>query len=136
MAASAGAAFQLELREMRAGDLKANPANWRTHPPQQLAAIKAVLGDDQVGWAGAILVNRRTDRVVDGHGRLETLEPDAVVPVLVGDWDEAGERKILASLDPIASMASRPMGMTGKPTRWRRCSGAWASWSRWPHHQR
>ena len=104
---AAGSACGLELREMRAADLKANPANWRTHPPEQLAAIEAVLGDPEVNWAGAVLYNRRTDRLVDGHGRLETLPPDAVVPVLVGEWSEAGERKIMASLDPIAAMARR-----------------------------
>lgn len=83
-ATSPPAACGLELREMRAGDLRRNPANWRRHPPRQLAAIRSVLDDPDVGWAGVILLNSQTNQIIDGHGRLETLGPDETVPVLVG----------------------------------------------------
>ncbi len=94
----------LELQYVRAGDLKRNPRNWRRHPDGQKAALRAVL--DDVGWAGALLWNRRTEQLVDGHARLDVVDPDANVPVLVGDWTEEQELKILATLDPIAYLAT------------------------------
>ena len=33
-------------------------------------------------------------------------DPTALVPVLIGDWSDAAEAKILATLDPVASMAA------------------------------
>jgi hypothetical protein len=42
-----------ELRRVRGRDLAPNPRNWRTHPPEQLAALRGVLAD--VGFAGAAL---------------------------------------------------------------------------------
>ena len=42
---------------------------------------------------------------MDGHLRKSLADPEAEVPVLIGDWDEEQERTILATLDPIASMA-------------------------------
>lgn len=59
----------------------------------------------QVGWAGAILFNERTGRIIDGHMRQELSDPDQLVPVLVGDWSEEQEQLILMSHDPIASLA-------------------------------
>ena len=61
--------------------------------------------DDQVGWAGALLYNERTKRLIDGHARKQLTDPDEPVPVLIGSWNEEAERKILLSLDPIAAMA-------------------------------
>ena len=43
--------------------------------------------------------------LIDGHLRAETT-PDAVVPVLVLDVDEAEADKILLTHDPLASMAT------------------------------
>src|SRR5262249_7778187 len=42
--------------------------------------------------------------LIDGHLRAETT-PEAIVPVLVLDVDEAEAAKILALLDPLAAMA-------------------------------
>ncbi len=69
----------------------------------QLAAIRDVVAE--VGWAGALLFNSRTNRLIDGHARKELFEGKGPVPVLVGDWDEAAEAKILATLDPIGALA-------------------------------
>lgn len=95
---------KLRLEYIPAGDINKNPRNWRTHPPDQMEAIKTVLAD--VGWAGALLYNERTKRLVDGHARLDAVEPEQAVPVLVGDWSEAEEAKILATLDTTAYMAT------------------------------
>ncbi len=96
----------LDLRYVQARTLTPNPANWRTHPEKQLGALKELIHDDEVGWAGALLFNERTGRLVDGHGRLKVVDPNAYVPVLVGSWSEAAEKKILLTLDPIAAMAA------------------------------
>ena len=85
--------------------LVANPANWRTHPKAQAEALAAVL--DEVGWVQSVVVNRRTDRLIDGHLRVVVAEQRGVekLPVVYVDLDEDEEKMILASLDPLASMA-------------------------------
>lgn len=95
----------LRLVYMDPVELAENPSNWRTHPEAQIAALTDVIAE--VGWAGACLYNERTGRLIDGHARRKVaLEQGAArVPVLVGDWDEAAEKKILATLDPLAAMA-------------------------------
>jgi hypothetical protein len=95
----------LRLEWRTPGELDENPHNWREHPEAQLAALTDVMGE--VGWAGACLYNERTGRLIDGHARrkLALNRPDEKIPVLVGNWDEATEKKILATLDPLAAMA-------------------------------
>lgn len=96
---------KLQLKYVQAKTLKGNPHNWRTHPEGQLKALGSVLEDEEIGWAGALLYNSRTQRLVDGHGRLKLVKPNDFVPVLVGDWSEAAEKKILVTLDPLAKLA-------------------------------
>ena len=94
-----------ELRRVRAGDLLPNPKNWRTHPDSQRDALRGVLAD--VGYADALLVREVAGgclELIDGHLRAETT-PDAKVPVLVLDVDEAEADKILLTHDPLAAMA-------------------------------
>jgi DNA modification methylase len=88
-----------------AKDLMPNPRNWRTHPPEQVDAMRGLL--NEIGWADAVLA-REVDgklELIDGHLRKE-LAPDAEVPVLVLDVDEAEADKILATHDPIAALAT------------------------------
>src|SRR5215212_9516241 len=95
-----------ELRRVRAADLRPNPRNWRLHPPEQQDALRALLAE--VGYADALLARELEDGtliLVDGHLRAETT-PDAVVPVLVLDVDEAEADKILLTHDPLAAMAT------------------------------
>jgi hypothetical protein len=95
-----------ELRRVRAADLRPNPRNWRLHPPAQQEALRGVLAE--VGYADALLARELADgtlMLIDGHLRAETT-PDAVVPVLVLDVDEAEADKILLTHDPLASMAT------------------------------
>jgi len=92
----------LRLEWIDPKDLKDNPENWRTHPSEQTTALKDVI--DQVGWAGALLYNETTGHIIDGHARKKV--SSGPVPVLIGSWTPEQERLILATLDPLAAMAT------------------------------
>ncbi|MGD9635203.1 MAG: hypothetical protein AB7G28_21860 [Pirellulales bacterium] len=99
-----------EFRRVRASELRPNRRNWRTHPPAQQDALRGLLAE--VGYADALLTRELSDgtlMLIDGHLRAETT-PDAVVPVLVLDVDEAEAGKILLTLDPLAGMATTDNG--------------------------
>ena len=94
-----------ELRRVRAGDLRPNPRNWRTHPESQQDALRGVLAE--IGYADALLARELPDgelMLVDGHLRAETT-PEENVPVLVLDVTEEEADKLLVTLDPMAVMA-------------------------------
>jgi ParB-like chromosome segregation protein Spo0J len=94
-----------ELRRVRAGDLRPNRRNWRTHPPQQRDAMRGILAE--VGYADALLARELPDgslELIDGHLRAETT-PDMEVPVLVLDLNDSEAAKLLALHDPLAAMA-------------------------------
>jgi len=97
--------MKLRLEWIEAGSLSENPHNWRKHSPEQLQSIRDLVSDPEIGWAGACLYNERTKRLIDGHARKSVSDPKQLVPVLVGDWTEAAEKKILATLDPVCAMA-------------------------------
>jgi len=80
-----------------------NPRNWHLHPYAQEAALRDA--KQEVGWAGALLYNERTKRLIDGHLRKKIAKKRERIPVLVGSWSEEEEAKILATLDPIGMMA-------------------------------
>jgi hypothetical protein len=93
----------LRLEWIDPSTLTANPNNWRTHPPSQVHGFKAVFSE--VGWAGALLYNEATGRLIDGHLRRDALENEGEpVPVLIGSWTEEQEKKILLTLDPLGTM--------------------------------
>lgn len=86
-------------------DLLANPKNWRIHPKEQQEGLESIL--DRVGWVQSVIVNRVTGHLVDGHLRVtlamrrgETSIPVSYVDLSVGDED-----LILATIDPLASLA-------------------------------
>ena len=86
--------------------LLAHPLNWRIHGKEQQRALAGALSE--VGWVAQCLVNRRTGNLVDGHLRVELAiargEPS--VPVTYVDLSEDEERIVLATLDPLAAMAT------------------------------
>lgn len=93
-----------ELRHVRASELVENPKNWRRHPQFQVDALRGAL--DHIGYADA-LIAREVDgklMMLDGHLRAATT-PDALVPVLIVDLDEAEADFLLATLDPIGALA-------------------------------
>jgi hypothetical protein len=86
--------------------LLANPANWRLHPKEQQKALAGALSE--VGWVAQVLLNRTTGHVVDGHLRVELAisRGEPTVPVAYVELTEAEEHLVLASLDPLAAMAT------------------------------
>ena len=104
-AKAAESARPLRLEWVEAGSLDANPRNWRRHPVGQMDALRESLGDGEIGWAGALLFNETTGHLIDGHARKEAVDPETLVPVLIGSWSAGAERKILLTLDPITAMA-------------------------------
>jgi len=102
----------VEFRRVPACDLKPHPANWRTHPAEQTAALRDLLGE--IGFAGAELAfpadglgtagNFDDLMLIDGHARKD-LAGQSVVPVLVTDLTAAEALKVLATFDPLGAMA-------------------------------
>lgn len=94
-----------ELRRVPAESLRPNPKNWRLHPPEQVNALKGLLSE--IGYAGAALARELPDgtlELIDGHARAE-VTGGGMMPVLVLDVSEAEADKILATFDPIGTMA-------------------------------
>jgi DNA modification methylase len=95
-----------ELRRVKASELLPNPKNWRSHPVNQQDALRGLLAE--IGFADALIARETPDglMLIDGHLRAETMA-EGMVPVLVLDVTEQEADKILATLDPLASMAVR-----------------------------
>jgi hypothetical protein len=94
------------LRQVKARDLRPNPKNWRKHPLEQQNALRGLLAE--IGFADALLARELPDgslELIDGHLRAETT-PNQEVPVLVLDVTEKEADQILATLDPLANMAT------------------------------
>jgi DNA modification methylase len=94
-----------ELRRVPASELIPNLKNWRRHPDKQKKAMRAVL--QEIGYADALLARQDENGqliLIDGHLRAD-VTPTQDVPVLILDVTEAEADKILATLDPLASMA-------------------------------
>ena len=85
--------------------LLANPSNWRIHPKAQQDALGGVL--EQVGIVDTVLVNQRTNFVVDGHLRVAMAisAGQPTIPVTYVDLSEEEEALVLATLDPLGAMA-------------------------------
>lgn len=83
-----------------------NAKNWRTHPPEQQEALRAVLSE--IGIAGALLVRRKGKKfeLLDGHLRHES-EPDTKWPCLVLDLTDEEADKLLVTYDPIGDLAGK-----------------------------
>jgi hypothetical protein len=97
---------ELLLEYLDPASLTPQPANPWSHPPAQAGALAAAI--DQAGWAGAALLNRRTGKLIDGHlRREEAIRRGERLPTLVGEWDEAQERLLLATVNPIAALAEQ-----------------------------
>ena len=94
----------VEFTRIKASDLTPHPQNWRKHPKAQQDAMSGIL--KEVGYVDAIMVREHEGgyQIIDGHLRAETT-PDATVPVLVVDLDDAETALVLATFDPLAAMA-------------------------------
>lgn len=101
---------------VKAGELLANENNWRIHPKPQQDILSQVLTD--IGFVQSVVVNLRTGKewgrnrnvetMIDGHARVElslSRGEDTDVPVSYVDLSPEEEASILATFDPIGSMA-------------------------------
>lgn len=86
--------------------LLANPKNWRIHPQHQQEGVTAIL--ETIGWVQDVVVNRRTGFLVDGHLRvaLAMRHNQQSIPVKYVDLSDDEEALVLATLDPLAGLAS------------------------------
>jgi hypothetical protein len=85
--------------------LLANPQNWRIHPAEQQQLLEPVL--QTVGLVQQIIVNTRTQHIVDGHLRVMlALRHDVpTLPVVYVDLTPEEEQLILASFDTVGGKA-------------------------------
>jgi hypothetical protein len=119
---------------VRAADLVPHELNPRTHGPAQRDALAALLGEigfarsvlayevtcsdcrgsgQEVAGVGhgerttcvACKGAGRRLKLIDGHLRKDTLDPDALIDVEVLDVDDDEARKLLLSIDPLAQLA-------------------------------
>lgn len=97
-----------ELRWVKPADLAPDPRNWRRHPPQQVQQLRQML--ESVGIVDAAIARETDDglMLIDGHLRRDVIE--AEIPVLVVDLDEEEAGQVLATLDPLAGMATTDSG--------------------------
>jgi len=86
-------------------DLLENPDNWRVHPDVQKKALLDVL--THVGWVDEVMVNIRTNIIVDGHLRvwLAREQGETSIPVVYVDLTDTEQDLILSVLDQIAGQA-------------------------------
>jgi hypothetical protein len=79
-----------------------NPLNWRKHSKRQREGVLASVQEN--GWAGCVVYNETTGRMIDGHLR-QDLDPEQWVPVLSGEFTEAQERRLLRDYDALSGLA-------------------------------
>ena len=95
----------LELRRVRADELQADPRNWRLHDStKQLRALQEMI--ERIGIIAPLIARETPEglRLIDGHLRA-TLNPSAMVPVLVVDLSEAEAGEAILTYDPIGALA-------------------------------
>ncbi len=95
-----------EHRTVRAGDLVPHEMNPRVHSAEQREALEALLGE--IGFARSLLAYELPDgrlKLIDGHLRQGTLDPDEQITVEVLDVSDDEARKLLLSIDPLAQLA-------------------------------
>ena len=86
--------------------LKSNPKNWRIHSQRQRTTYLSF--KDKYGWLGMPIYNLRTNRLLDGHMRVdEAIKNKDVCPIILKDLDEDQENEVLALYDSIGLMAQK-----------------------------
>lgn len=92
------------LVRVRAGELYSNSKNWRVHTEDQENVLRSLVS--RLGFVDAVLVREIPQgyEIIDGHLRA-SIEPDTFIPALVLDVDQQEADLILASLDPVSTMA-------------------------------
>jgi hypothetical protein len=85
--------------------LLANPQNYKIHGMRQQSAIHKILYD--VGFVQSVIVNDVTGHLIDGHLRVHMALSNNIklIPVTHVELTEEEEATVLASFDPIGSLA-------------------------------
>lgn len=83
-----------------------NPKNWRIHNQNQRAILEGAI--EKIGYLRSVTVNKVTGNIVDGHFRtsIAIANNEPLVPVEYVELSEEEEETALATLDPIATLAS------------------------------
>jgi hypothetical protein len=92
-------------RKVRAADLVPHEWNFRVHPESQKSVLNGIY--QEVGFARSLLAFELPDgrlKLIDGHLRRD-FDPDMEVDVEVLDVTEEEARKLLLTIDPLASLA-------------------------------
>ena len=91
--------------------LLANPFNFRLHSEAQQHALAGSM--DEIGFIHALLVNKTTGHIIDGHARVKILLRSDVEEITVDyvELTDDEEKKALMLLDPIAAMAGTDADM-------------------------
>lgn len=87
--------------------LKENPKNWRIHTQRQRTTYNQF--KDKYGWLGFAIFNLYTEKLLDGHMRVDEAiqNKEEYVPVRLVYVDEVGENEILSTFDNIGNLAQR-----------------------------
>ena len=94
----------IDFRRVKASELIPSENNWRVHPESQKAALAGLLSE--IGYVDALMCRQENGhfRIIDGHLRAETT-PDMEVPIIVVDLTDEEADKVLATFDPLATLA-------------------------------
>jgi len=105
----------MELRRVKASELRGAPWNWRTHPERQRAAVAGSI--EEIGFFDPLDVRVLPDgtlQIIDGHLRQDIIHadvgPDTLVPVNVTDLTEEEAKKANLTKDPLATLAESDAG--------------------------
>ena len=103
----------VDAGEVDPASLVPNQKNFRKHPSRQRRVLSSVL--DEVGFVQDVIVNRCTGRMLDGHLRLDLAlkHKQASIPVKYVDLSEHEEALVLATFDPVGSLAYLDMEAMG-----------------------
>lgn len=92
-------------KRVKAKDLIPNELNPRLHPESQKAALQALY--EEIGFARSLLAYELPDgrlKLIDGHLR-QSMDPEMEVEVEILDVTDEEAKKLLLSIDPLASLA-------------------------------
>lgn len=92
-------------RKAKVSELQANPRNWRNHPDNQRRALHAIM--KRVGFVGAVLsyLEDGAEVLLDGHLRIEEMQPEQEVWVGQTDLTRAEADYLLTVFDPLTALA-------------------------------
>jgi hypothetical protein len=94
-------------RKVKASELVQHELNPRVHNQDQRDALAAIYRE--VGYARSVLAYQLPDgrlKLIDGHLRQSEHAPDDLIDVEVLDVTDAEARKLLLTIDPLATLAN------------------------------